>query len=80
MIKCLCLKTHANASKFVFETQLHTQIHSMRTLPTNTNHRVNLGFTHSDMKQLFSLFKFKWLKPLHAQYLAFCVEYTKSKP
>ena len=49
--KMLVFKNHANASKNC--VQEHNCIHtcSIRTQPTNTNHKASLGFTHSYVKQ-----------------------------
>ena len=60
----------------------HNCIHicSIRTQPTNTNHIVCLGFTHSNMKQFLSLFKFKWLKPLNTQHPTFCAQDKSPNP
>ena len=40
--------TSENASKFVFKEHNYVHTCSIKTQPTNTNHKVCLGFTHSN--------------------------------
>ena len=67
-IKCLCFKTHANASKICVKKHNRVHTYSIKTQPANTTHEVCLGYTHSNMKQFLSLLKFKWLNPLNTQH------------
>lgn len=49
---------------------MHTYVLHWNTTD-NTIYKVCLRYTHSNMKQFLSLFKFKRFKPLNKQYLVF---------
>jgi hypothetical protein len=80
VIKCLCGELHANASRSCVKKKHYIHTCSIRTQLANNNHRVCLRFTHLAMKQFLSLFKFKWLKPLNTQRLAFCTQVKSPNP